>query len=125
MASRAVERVLVVGGGSEIGLAIVRALRARHPGLGHVVLAGRPGGSRDAAAGVLEQEGVQGSVSDFDALDTNGHDAWAAEVHELYGPFDVVVLAHGVLPDQLASERSGAEPSGRVFRRRNIRRRSK
>ena len=51
MANRhAVERVLVVGGGSEIGLAIVRALLSRHPELGRVVLAGRPGGSRDVAA---------------------------------------------------------------------------
>lgn len=105
----AVERVLVVGGGSEIGRAIVRALRARHPNLSEVVLAGRPGGSRDEAASDLSRQVRSVTVVDFDALETDGHDAWAAALHETHGPFDVVIFAHGVLPDQLASERSGVE----------------
>lgn len=105
----AVERVLVVGGGSEIGRAIVRALRARHPNLSEVVLAGRPGGSRDEAASDLSRQVRSVTVVDFDALETDGHDAWAAALHEAHGPFDVVIFAHGVLPDQLASERSGVE----------------
>ena len=105
----AVERVLVVGGGSEIGRAIVRALGARHPELSGVVLAGRPGGGRDQAARDLSQQVASVSVVDFDALEIDGHDAWAAALHDEHGPFDVVIFAHGVLPDQLASERSGAE----------------
>ena len=110
MANRdAVERVLVVGGGSEIGLAIVRALRSAHPELRRVVLAGRPGGSRDEAARDLAGQGATVSTVDFDALESDGHDEWAASVHAEHGPFDVVILAHGVLPDQLTSERSGAE----------------
>ena len=110
MASRgAVERVLVVGGGSQIGLATVRALQSRHPELHRVVLAGRPGGSRDEAARDLEGLSATVSVEDFDALDTDAHEEWATGLHEQHGPFDVVLLAHGVLPNQLRSERSAAE----------------
>lgn len=87
----------VVGGTSDIGLAVVERL-----GTGtalRVVLAARPSPRRDAAVRRLADAGHAVSVVDFDAEDTASHArtverAWAG------GDLDVVVVAVGRLGDQ-------------------------
>ena len=92
------QTILLLGGTSEIGLAIVqrylRGTKAR------VILADLPNApKRDAAIAQLQAAGA-GSVEylDFDALDTKGHPdviekAWAG------GDVDVAIVAFGILGD--------------------------
>ena len=89
--------VLVVGGTSDIGLAVVERL-----GTGtrlRVVLAARPSPRRDAAVQRLTGAGHDAAVVDFDAEDTASH---AATVERAFagGDLDVVVVAVGLLGDQ-------------------------
>ena len=84
--------VLVLGGGSEIGLAIARALNART-----TVLAGR-----NPLA--LKQIPLASDVVQFDADDTSSHQAVIDDVVARHGDLDVVVLAFGVLGDQSKDE---------------------
>jgi len=95
----AVQSVLVLGGGSEIGIAIAEKLAA--PRQARVVLAGR---DREAlAAGPAERVRAAGAASvesvEFDALAFDSHDRVLGEVFA-NGDIDVVVLAFGVLGDQ-------------------------
>ena len=100
----AVDSVLLVGGTSEIGLAILRRLvdaRART-----VVLAVRnPHGAADAAAG-LRDRGASVDVVALDLLDTATHVPALDAIAARHGDLDLVVLAAGVLgrrgDDQLA-----------------------
>ena len=95
------QSVLLLGGTSEIGLAIVRALpRAR---LRRVTLAGRPSLRLDAAVSTLggELPGVDVSASGFDADDPASHRAALADA--VGGvDVDIVIVAFGVLGDQQA-----------------------
>ncbi len=99
------ESVALVGGTSQIGLAICREL-ALGGRLRRVVLAGRPGERLDAAARDVGGW-VVGDVRtvDFDAASTAGHDDAVAEIFEA-GDQDVVVLAFGVLgaPDGMLDD---------------------
>ncbi|MEZ0339522.1 decaprenylphospho-beta-D-erythro-pentofuranosid-2-ulose 2-reductase [Mycobacterium sp. pV006] len=92
------QAILLLGGTSEIGLAIceryLRDAKAR------VVLACMPGDPlRDAAKQQLEQAGAREvEVIDFDAVDTDSHpnviaQAWAG------GDIDVAIVAFGLLGD--------------------------
>jgi len=91
--------VLVLGGTSEIGLAIARALVAR--GARHVWLAGRDETAmRAAAEGLLPAEV---HTLPFDALDPASHGA-AIDATFAGGGIDVVVLAFAVLGDQRTYE---------------------
>ena len=89
--------VLVVGGTSDIGLAVVerlgRGLRLR------VVLAARPSPRRDGAVQRLSGSGHDVTVVDFDADDTASH---AQTVQQAFagGDLDLVVVAVGLLGDQ-------------------------
>jgi decaprenylphospho-beta-D-erythro-pentofuranosid-2-ulose 2-reductase len=96
------QSILVLGGGSEIALATVRALpRSR---IQRVVLAGRPSGTRDAAVSALEVDGFRGvEAVDFDAKDTASHADVLNAIFDA-GDVDLVILAFGVLGDQLAVE---------------------
>jgi len=87
-------RVLLLGGTSEIGLAILAALRA--PADTEVVLAGRDG-QRMAAAG--KELPYRCTTIAFDALETGGHEAVIADVFA-GGPVDLVIAATGVLTPQ-------------------------
>jgi decaprenylphospho-beta-D-erythro-pentofuranosid-2-ulose 2-reductase len=100
--------VLVLGGTSEIGLAIARQLAG--PRRAAVVLAGRdPAGLESAAASLKEAGAGRVETLRFDAVDTAGHDAVVAEAARLAGgDLDVVVFAFGVLGDQAAAEAGGA-----------------
>lgn len=95
------QSVLLLGGTSEIGLAIVRALPAQR--LRHVTLAGRPSERLDAAVAALSAElpSVTVTAAAFDADDPASHrDALAAATSG--ADVDVVIVAFGVLGDQAA-----------------------
>lgn len=96
------QSVLVLGGTSEIALATVAALpKAR---LRRVVLAGRPGAGLDAAAGQVSGMGIAGvETIAFDATDTASHAAVIDGVFNA-GDVDIVILAFGVLGDQMEAE---------------------
>ena len=94
--------VLVLGGTSEIALATVRQLRT--PALRRVVLAARPSAARDAAVAGLVAEGLVGTTAvDFDASATGTHEALLARAFG-ESDVDVVLVAFGVLGDQLEFE---------------------
>ena len=90
------QTILLLGGTSEIGLAIVGEYLAQAPA--RVVLGVRPGADRtDAAVADLRARGAREmTVLDFDATDFAGHPtfmdgAWAG------GDVDVAIVAFGVL----------------------------
>jgi decaprenylphospho-beta-D-erythro-pentofuranosid-2-ulose 2-reductase len=93
------QRVLLVGGTSEIGLAIVRRLIAEGPVRPHLI--GRDGQRLREAVAELERAGgmtAEAAVLDADAVEA--HEPAIAEAFERSGGFDVVVLAVGVLGAQ-------------------------
>jgi decaprenylphospho-beta-D-erythro-pentofuranosid-2-ulose 2-reductase len=93
---------LLIGGTSEIGLAILRRLGAEEAVQGFLL-----GRDRDrVAAAAATFEGADCDVIDADALDT--HEEVIARAFERAGGFDVVVLAVGVLggPEGLDTDRS-------------------
>lgn len=92
------QKILLLGGASEIGLAIVREYLAH--ARAEVVLALRPGRDRDALAAGLRGAGARDvSFVDFDAERPDTHadaldQAWSG------GDVDVAIVAFGVLGDQ-------------------------
>ncbi|MCU4185548.1 decaprenylphospho-beta-D-erythro-pentofuranosid-2-ulose 2-reductase [Acidiferrimicrobium sp. IK] len=102
----AVQSVLVLGGASEIGVAIAAELAG--PRHATVVLAGRHPDALDAAAAQVRSAGA-GRVETlpFDAADTDSHEAFAEKAWALAGDFDVVVVAFGLLGDQAEAEAGG------------------
>ena len=89
-------KLLLLGGTSDIALAIARAYV--EPGSTEIVLAARPGPRRDAAAARLSAIGATVRPLDFDACDTDAHrdvvdDAWQG------GDVDLAVVAFGILAD--------------------------
>ena len=106
-----VQSVLVLGGGSEIALATVREVVAGRATT--VVLAARRPDALDGEVKELrELAGGRPNVTieavpfDGDALDT--HDAFVDGVFDRFGDFDVVLIAFGVLGEQIRAERDGA-----------------
>lgn len=96
--------VVLLGGTSEIGLAIVGQLVAR--GTRTVVLAGR-----DRAA--LQQAGerfgdAKVHVVSYDATDETAHTGAVEEIAATVGDLDMVITATGVLGDQAQLERDPA-----------------
>jgi decaprenylphospho-beta-D-erythro-pentofuranosid-2-ulose 2-reductase len=100
--------VLVVGGTSDIGLAVVERLGAAAPL--RVVLAARPSGRRDGAVRRLADAGHDVRAVDFDAEDTASH-VRTVELAFAGGALDVVVVAVGLLGDQ---ERAWQDPAAAV-----------
>jgi decaprenylphospho-beta-D-erythro-pentofuranosid-2-ulose 2-reductase len=109
-----VQSVLLLGGTSDIGLAIAR--RLARPRQAAVVLAGRDKAALEEAAAQLGGSGGGTSVLGgagkvttvpFDALDTDSHDAVIEEAARLLGDLDVVIVAFGLLGDQAADEAGG------------------
>lgn len=95
-----VRHVLLLGGTSEIGLAIVAALRPAPGAL--VTLAGRDEQRTVAAAQQLRDQlpGVATRVRTLATQDVPGLDELLGTVFRQDGPVDVVIPAFGVLPDQ-------------------------
>jgi NAD(P)-dependent dehydrogenase (short-subunit alcohol dehydrogenase family) len=96
------ETIVILGGRSEIGLAVARRLA---PGA-TVVLAARRSGELVAEeqavrdAGAAEVEAVE-----FDADDLAAQRGVLDDVVRRHGPLDVVVIAFGILGDQARAER--------------------
>ncbi|MCU1397245.1 MAG: short-chain dehydrogenase [Acidimicrobiales bacterium] len=94
------QTILLLGGTSDIGLAIVRRLAS--PTLRHVVLACRDPHSAGATASITElgAGGVHVRAVAFDAVDTASHAALIESVVADVGDLDVVISAFGVLGSQ-------------------------
>ncbi|HTB70083.1 MAG TPA: SDR family NAD(P)-dependent oxidoreductase [Solirubrobacteraceae bacterium] len=102
------KRVLVLGGTSEIALAIVRELQAHSPR--QVALLGRDRRALARAASDLRAHGCERVLElELDALEPERHAQATADARERLGGVDVVILAVGVLgergglPDDVAS----------------------
>jgi decaprenylphospho-beta-D-erythro-pentofuranosid-2-ulose 2-reductase len=91
------QSLLLLGGTSEIGLAIAAKLSASRPL--RIVLAGRQGDRLDDAAESLRGNGNTVSVLPFDARRPETH-AEVVEKAFADGDIDVTVVAFGVLGDQ-------------------------
>jgi decaprenylphospho-beta-D-erythro-pentofuranosid-2-ulose 2-reductase len=101
MTASAPTSVLLLGGTSEIGLAIVRRLGLQ--GTVRPALLGRDSQALGVALAELQQAGCAGGeVGVLDADDLAGHEAALARAFDASGGFDVVVLAVGVLGAQAA-----------------------
>ena len=98
------QSILLLGGSSEIGLAISRRLVQRRAKT--VILAGRDPEALKPAADDLRAAGA-GTVDvvPFDALSPQGHDAFVDDMFARHGDIDLVLLAFGVLGDQEEAER--------------------
>ncbi len=93
------QRILVLGGTSEIALATVLKLAEPRQGV-HVTLAGRPGERRAAAASALHAEGLQVTEVDCDVRERHSYEQAIASAFDADGDVDVVIVAFGVLGDQ-------------------------
>lgn len=90
-------RVLLLGGTSDIGLAIVRRVLGRRTG--DVVLAARPSERLASAAEGLRRDGHAVTTVDFDARLTDTH-ARIIDGITRDGDLDLAIVAFGVLGDQ-------------------------
>lgn len=94
------QTIVLLGGTSDIGLAIVRELVS--PALRRVVLAVRDPDKAGVSAAVdsLCSEDITVTVMSFDAAASETHADFVAQVVASVGDLDVVVMAFGVLGDQ-------------------------
>ena len=92
------QSLLVLGGTSEIALAIAEAMVADR--CRTVVLAGRDLGALDRAAAPLRTAGADVHLVAFDALDPASHAEILAKTFAEHGDLDIVLLAFGVLGSQ-------------------------
>ena len=94
-----VQRVVVLGGTSDIALATLAKLTEGRHGV-QVMLAARPGERRAAAAASLEALGMRVTELDFEATDRTSYEHAIASAFETGGDVDVVMVAFGLLGDQ-------------------------
>lgn len=102
------KRVLVVGGSSEIGGAIIRRLVAEGPVQAYLL--GRDGGRLEQSLALLRRAGSTGGETgllEAEALDT--HETVIANAFQRSGGFDIVILAVGVLGAQQGLDADPAE----------------
>jgi decaprenylphospho-beta-D-erythro-pentofuranosid-2-ulose 2-reductase len=102
------KRVLVVGGSSEIGGAIIRRLVAEGPVQAYLL--GRDGGRLEQSLALLRRAGSTGGETELleaEALDT--HETVIANAFQQSGGFDIVILAVGVLGAQQGLDADPAE----------------
>lgn len=96
------ETIVILGGRSEIGLAVARRLA---PGA-TVVLAARRSGELAAEAQTLRAAGAAAvDAVEFDADDMALQRGVLDGIVRCHGPLDVVVVAFGILGDQARAER--------------------
>lgn len=91
------QTILLLGGTSEIGLAIVRQLL--NPGVRHVVLACRDAERGEEAAAGLRFGGTDVVVVPFDGAATETHAALVQSVADRCGDIDVAIVAFALLGD--------------------------
>ena len=96
------DTIVILGGGSDIGVAIAQGLAAI--GTRRIILAGPNSESLDSAARSLAGAADEIITTEFDAAGTETHEAFFSSMIDAYGDLDVVVVAFGVLPDQQAAE---------------------
>ncbi|MEU8567171.1 decaprenylphospho-beta-D-erythro-pentofuranosid-2-ulose 2-reductase [Streptomyces pathocidini] len=96
------QSLLILGGASDIALAVARRMVAERTR--RVVLAGRPSPALSAAAKDLRAQGAEVEEIAFDALRPETHEQVIDAAFEL-GDIDVVLMAFGVLGDQENDER--------------------
>jgi decaprenylphospho-beta-D-erythro-pentofuranosid-2-ulose 2-reductase len=102
-----VQRLLVLGGNSDIGFAI--AERLVRQGTRDIVLAGRHAEGLEARAAALRTAGAtRVETAAFDADATGTHDTFLEDVFGRFDGFDAALIAFGVLGDQSEGEREGA-----------------
>lgn len=102
-----VQSALILGGGSDIGLATARALVADRTRA--VVLAGRKPERLAAAADGLRALGASRvELLEFDAGEFERHEQVVDDAFALTGDLDLAVLSFGVLGDQRVAERDAA-----------------
>jgi NAD(P)-dependent dehydrogenase (short-subunit alcohol dehydrogenase family) len=93
--------ILILGGRSEIGLAVAQRLAA-----GTVVLAARRCTDLDTEEETLREAGASAVERvEFDADDLTGHGRVLGDIFERFGPIGTVVVAFGILGDQARAER--------------------
>jgi decaprenylphospho-beta-D-erythro-pentofuranosid-2-ulose 2-reductase len=108
MTALATPRVLLIGGTSEIGLAIVRQIAAR--GSARPYLMGRDRARLTAALADLHRFGCEdGAVAEVDAVDVASHAAAMADAFALWDGFEIVILAVGRLGGQAGVDTPTAE----------------
>lgn len=96
------ETIVILGGRSEIGIAVARRLA---PGA-TVVLAGRRSGELAAQVQAVRDAGATAvDTVEFDADDLSAQRGVLDGVVARHGPLDVVVVAFGILGDQARAER--------------------
>jgi short-subunit dehydrogenase len=95
--------VLILGGRSEIGLAVAMRL-VRDEGATQVILAARRSQDLAPQVAALARLGAAVNTIAFDADDLSTHAAVLDEVIEEYGTLGTVVLAFGILGDQARAE---------------------
>jgi decaprenylphospho-beta-D-erythro-pentofuranosid-2-ulose 2-reductase len=107
-------RVLLLGGTSEIGLAIVRRLAAEEPV--RVTLLGRDRTRLEQTLSALDGgRGIEGDLDVLDAEDLATHSEVLARAFSQGGGFDLVLLAVGVLGAQAGLD-ADPEQAARVMR---------
>lgn len=94
------QTIVLLGGRSEIGLAIVDALVT--PATATVVLAVRRPDDVDIGSLSFASRGVDIDVVEFDAVDTASHERIVEDIADRHGDLDVVIVAFGQLGDQAA-----------------------
>ena len=94
-----VQRVLVLGGTSDIAIATLVKLIGQRRGV-QVTLAARPGERRVGATASLESRGAQVTEVDFEAADRASYEHAIASSFDAGGDIDVVIVAFGLLGDQ-------------------------
>jgi decaprenylphospho-beta-D-erythro-pentofuranosid-2-ulose 2-reductase len=95
------QTILLLGGTSDIGLAIVRELLS--PSARTVVLACRHLDKGEQAAAGLRHDGLTVDVVSFDANDTASHEHVVAGVVAAHGDIDLAVVAFGLLGDPVVT----------------------
>ncbi len=97
------QSILVLGGTSEIGLAITELLATRHAN--RVILAGRNMAAlEEAAVGLRGKTNATVSTMAWDARDYSGTDSAVGEAFAKEGRIDMVLVAVGLLGDQAKDE---------------------
>lgn len=104
-------RVMLLGGTSDIGLALVRALQAHAPR--EVALVGRDGARLERAAESLRAGGVTRVLTfELDALDVDAHARRLRDADAALGGADIAILAVGVLGSRAGSAARGDDRGG-------------